>query len=86
MKIWESFGPIIDGLVIDVDVTRCFKLLPYTTKENAEELVLMAAHTSWSGFEDNIRNLKGLKGHDECPHEEWVNICRCKKCGFSKEV
>jgi hypothetical protein len=85
MKISLVFGGIIEAEDIDVDVTRCFKLLPYVKEDNAEELLRMAAGTSYSGFEDNIRNMKSQKGHDECDHGEWIVIKKCGKCGFSKQ-
>lgn len=69
-----------------VDISRMYKLLPHVTEENAEEMYLMAAGTNWTGFENNIKNLKNRKGTDECDEHQWVTINVCLKCGFREKV
>jgi hypothetical protein len=85
IRIYDTFYPVALSHKVPVDVTRMHKLLPLVNDENAEELYLMAAETNWTGFENNIKNLKGNGGTDECENHDFVIISRCRKCGFTEK-
>jgi hypothetical protein len=67
----------------DTAPTRIVRLLPHLTEENRDELLAMAHDVpSAKDFENNISNLNGKPGTDECTDHVWVIIKRCKICGL----
>jgi hypothetical protein len=83
--VYREYGPqlLSEPSLQSVEPTRLYRLLPFTTPENKEELVNMAAHCpSVESFENNIRTLRGEVGTDECEHNfQPVNFLQCDKCG-----
>jgi hypothetical protein len=85
ISVFESFGPLIDTNqdLQCIDVTRCVRLLPHVTKDNADELLHMGAVVDTKGFENNLKNLAGKVATDD-PHDhvfQLVQFQQCTICG-----
>lgn len=78
-----------DPLLASTSPTRILKLLPYINENNKLDLLHMAAATPDArSFDNNLRNIRGQKGTDECDHSEWEPIPyeRCKCCGQKRRM
>lgn len=88
IDVYDKWGDLLERPEFaQIDYTRACLLLPLvtdkTTLSEKEDLLHMAAHQSSRGLKDNIKNLKGEIGTDECTHpeadqESWN---KCKACG-----
>ncbi len=88
--VWQTWGQALldDKSLQEVEVTRLVKLLPLTTTENSAEMLHMAANVpDLRGFENNIRNLRGKKGTDECTHDfQLISLEVCTICGLKRKI
>uniref|UniRef100_A0A6M3LS74 Uncharacterized protein n=1 Tax=viral metagenome TaxID=1070528 RepID=A0A6M3LS74_9ZZZZ len=90
INVWQVWGQQLLAApdLQSVEITRLVKLLPLTTDENKEELLHAAAHIpDVRGFENNLKNLRGKKGTDECDHNfQVVSFWQCELCGLRKKT
>ena len=92
ISVWQVWGTqLLEAPDLQsVEITRLVKLLPLTTDENKEELLHTAAHIpDVAGFENNLKNLRGKKGTDECTPDhrfQVVSFWQCELCGLRKKT
>jgi len=90
MSIWETWGtyilahPELQG----VDPTRLVRLLPLIDGKDHHELLHMAATVpDAKAFENNIKNLNGKPGTDECKHAyRPIQMEKCAHCNHLRKV
>ena len=89
MSVAATFGKYIleDPDLQGIEVTRLIKLLPHVKDSNEKDLLNQAAHIPDAiGFENQLRNMAGKVGTDECNHDfAPINIQQCKICGLRRK-
>ena len=87
IEVYDKWGDLLGRPEFaSVNYSSAVLLLPLvsdkTTLAEKEELLHMAANQTSRGMKDNIKNLKGELGTDECSHppEEQESWNKCKKC------
>lgn len=84
IAIWREFGELLISKNLDIDYFRLVRLLPVIQEgDNREEWLEKAADLPVQGFNDEIREAKGLPATDTCEHpeEERRYFWRCQLCG-----
>lgn len=87
IEVYSKWGDLLNRPEFArVDYTNAVLLLPLvsdkTTLSERENLLHMAANQTSRGLKDNIKNLKGEIGTDECSHPEESQEAwqKCKVC------
>lgn len=66
--------------------TRLIQLHQFTTPQNAEELYHMALEVPAKAFDDNLRNMRGLKATDDKHDHNWEPWEHCTVCPAKRKV
>ena len=92
MSIYFEFGQqlLADPSLQTIDTTRLIRLLPFTENHDKETLLHSAAQIpDTAGWENNLRNMRGKVGTDECCHPEGfkpVGYEVCPICNQRRKV
>jgi len=83
MAIWREFGAILKSKSLDICYFRLIRLLPVVKSGDKEDWIEKAVSLPETGFNDEIREAKGLPATDSCEHpaDEREYYSQCKRCG-----
>ncbi|MDD5016311.1 MAG: hypothetical protein PHW73_14675 [Atribacterota bacterium] len=81
---WYDLNKDVPNRVRGIEYTKWKQLLPYITKENRNDMILMARGPA-DHFKEFIKELKGRPTTDRCDHElykeKWIYLVKCSNCG-----
>lgn len=87
MAIWRQFGELLISKNLEIDYFRLVKLLPVAKEEDKEDWLIKAQELDSSGFNNEIREAKGLVPTDKCEHDgDKIYLERCQICGRIRKV
>lgn len=69
-----------------VKFSRLVQMIPITNKENAEEWLEKGAKLGPEDFKLEIREAKGLKLPEQCPHSDRNQYAICNHCGVKEKL
>ncbi len=89
--VWQTWGQkILDTPEFqNVDPSRLVLLLPLIEKEDKDKLLRDAVFIpDKAGFENNLKNLRGEIGTDQCEAHDWqpIGIEQCSRCKLRRKV